>query len=139
MDNWRHIKMKKILIILGIAAAFIAITAFTIQKNTKSGSGDGVTTCEVYGADGYIAKVVEKVITPSGNNALLPAKVKLNQKNKTDHVIKIVVELRNSYNSVIESQTITISQNSDYGWLNFNHKGNSGEVYYITINSASCS
>lgn len=132
--------MKKLLIVLGVMVAFLATTAFVTngKTNTVPGPGDGVTRCEVYGADGYVATVVEKVITPGGDNALLPAKVRLNQKNKTDHPIKIVVQLRNSNNYVIESQTITINQNNDYGWLNFNHRGNSGEVYYITINSASC-
>ena len=131
--------MKKLLIVLGVVAAFLTATAFvtTEKANTLPGPGDGVTTCEVYGADGYTATVVEKVIVSTGERTVLTAKVRLNKKNTTGHAIKVVVQLRNSNNTVIENKTISIGS-GDYGYVNFNHRAPDGEVFYITINSASC-
>ena len=62
--NRAKIKMKKLLIVLGVVAAFLTATAFvtTEKANTLPGPGDGVTTCEVYGADGYTATVVESLL-----------------------------------------------------------------------------
>lgn len=132
--------MKKLLIVLGVVAAFLSTTAFVTNGkiNVTSGSGDGVTTCEVYGADGYTATVIEKVIVPS-EGGWLKAKVKLNKPLKSG-CVRVVVELRNSNNYVIESQELRICSGAPYarGEKTFDHKGSSGEVYYVTINSASC-
>lgn len=132
--------MKKILIVLGVLATFIATTAFVTSEksNIIPGPGDGVTTCEIYGVDGYTATVVEKVIVPSRAGSLT-AKVKLNKPLKSG-CVSIVVQLRDSLNCVIESQEIKICSGTPYasGEKVFNHKGSSGDVYYVTINSASC-
>lgn len=133
--------MKRLLIVLGVMIAFFTATAFITIGSENNSFGDGVTTCEIYGADGYIAKVVEKVITPGssgGYNNSLVAKVELNKKNTTGRDIKVVVQLRNSNNDVIESQTLVIAKDAKAGNIIFDHTGSRGEVYYVTINSASC-
>lgn len=138
--------MKKLLIVLGVVATFLATTAFVTNNKTNviSGSGDGVTTCEVYGADGYTATVEYKVITPAkpgegrGATGSLTAHVRLNKENGTGKTISVVVQLRNSSYTVIESQRLAIASKYKSGSVVFDKKGSSGEVYYVTINSASC-
>ena len=112
--NCAKIKMKKLLIVLGVVAAFLTATAFvnTEKANTLPGPGDGVTTCEVYGADGYTATVIEKVIVPN-EGGWLKAKVKLNKPLKSG-CVRVVVQLRNSNNYVIESQELKICSGSPY-------------------------
>ena len=136
--NRAKIKMKKFLIVLGVVAAFLTATAFvTAEKaNTLPGPGDGVTSCDVYGADGYRATVVEKVITPEVNTGKLRARVKLNK--RAERNIKVVVQLRNSNNCVIETQPLIIYKDRIEDQTFFKKTGSSGEVYYVTINSASC-
>ena len=115
-------------------------TAFshTEKSSVKPGPGDGKTSCSVYGADGYTATVVYRVITPESNGSLKGA-IELNKRNQTGRTIKVVVQLRNSNNNVIESQTIEWpnGQGGVYT-LYFNKSGVKGEAYYVTINSASC-
>lgn len=122
--------------VLGIFTLFLTTTAFTPTQSTIS-SRDGVTTCPVYGAEGYTATVIEKVIVPNKYGSLA-AKVKLNKSNGTKHDIRVVVELRNAMSCVVESQELFIGKNLSSGSKGFDHKGASGEVYYVTINSASC-
>lgn len=133
--------MKKFLFVIGIVTALLTSTAIAVTANTSVSSrpGDGVTTCEVYGADGYTATVVEKVIVGKGSQYLMEACVKLNKGNETNHVIKVVVQLRDSNYDVIETTTVTISNGGrQIGCEYFTHRGESGKAYYITINNASC-
>jgi hypothetical protein len=130
--------MKKFVILLSIVAVFFSTTAFTNTEKpiTFPGPGDGVTTCEVYGAPGVTATVVNKVITP-GIQGLLEAKVKLNQHHPKS--ITVVVQLRDANYTVIESQPLVFRESSTtVNNLYFKTRGNDGEVYYVTINSASC-
>ncbi len=131
--------MKKILILLGIVSAFIVTTAFATNDgtNTLPGPGDGKTSCEVYGAEGYTATITTRVITPESTN-LLKANVTLNKINETGKSIKIVAQLRNSSNVVIESITVEIEKNIRSTDFYFETEGVKGQAYYVTINSASC-
>lgn len=121
---------------MGIVTVLLISTVIAVAANTNvsSGPGDGVTTCEVYGADGYTAIVVEKVIVGTGTNS--DARVKLNKKNETGREIKVVVQIRNSNYDVIESLTLTIGSEATEGYVSF--RSEYRKVYYITINNASC-
>lgn len=121
---------------MGIVTVLLISTVIAVAANTNvsSGPGDGVTTCEVYGADGYTATVVEKVIVGTGTH--YDVWVELNKKNETGRAIKVVVQIGNSKYDVIESRTLTIQSKSTRGEVSFYSEN--GKVYYITINNASC-
>lgn len=129
--------MKKLLIVLGVVAAFLTATAFvTAEKsNTLPGPGDGKYSCEIYGSNGVVATVVNRVITPN-QYGTLKAEVRLNESTKPEK--QVVVELRDYDFNFIEGMTIEFPSLQTYRWQDFRHKGSAGEVYYVTINRGSC-
>ena len=100
--------------------------------------GEGETSCEVYGAPGYVATVKSKIISGSTGTGALWGGVKLNKKNGTGSDIKVYLQLRNSIGCVIETQPAYIGKGFTEAAVCFDTKGKSGEVFYVTINSASC-
>ena len=102
-----------------------------------SGWGEGETSCEVYGAPGYVATVSSKIISGDGNGTLYGG-VKLNKQNGTGSQIKVYLQLRDSNGCVIETQPAYVGNGFAGASVRFNTKGKSGEVFYVTINSASC-
>ena len=126
--------MKKVL-----NAIIVAITMFVMCSFSTAGPGDGKTSCQVYGADGYTATVTYRVIT-LGSNGSLTWNLELNKPNTTGKTIYVVVQLRNANGCVIESETAHFDycKNCTKSWGEFETRGSKGEAYYVTINSASC-